>query len=152
MQPAVTEPMIAERTSQMAVIVRRPGPLSEAFIGPQYHEGFACASGWRVEYAALAVADDQLWGSTLTRTEVLAGMRDTETRATYRLLDLLGWVPVDDALADAAGELARTFLPAYRGIVTTDFVIAATAVGNRGRLLTQNIKHFAVIDGLRRAY
>ena len=79
-------------------------------------------------------------------------MRDTETRATYRLLDLLGWVPVDDALADAAGELARTFLPAYRGIVTTDFVIAATAVGNRGRLLTQNIKHFAVIDGLRRAY
>ena len=97
-------------------------------------------------------AGDTLWGSTLTRTEVLAGMREPESRATHQLLDSLRWVPVDEALADAAGDLARAYLPAHRGIDTTDFVIAATVIGLRGRLLTQNIKHFPMLEGLRRAY
>jgi predicted nucleic acid-binding protein len=91
-------------------------------------------------------------GSVLTRTEVRAGMRRAERRRTELLLDQIDWVPVDVGIADAAGEFAAEFLRSHRGVDTTDYVIAATAVSVGGVLWTRNRKHFPMINDLRDPY
>lgn len=48
------------------------------------------------------------------RTEVLVGMRDGEEEATTRALDLLQWLEVNVALADAAGKIGRRYLRCIR--------------------------------------
>jgi len=52
-------------------------------------------------------AERQLWSVTVVRTEVQAGMRKGEERATTALLDALRWQDVTVEIADRAGELAR---------------------------------------------
>lgn len=42
----------------------------------------------------------------IVRTEVLAGMRPREEKATHPLLNQVQWLEVDVELTDAAGDLA----------------------------------------------
>ena len=99
-----------------------------------------------------ARANGPLHASEVTRLEVLAGMRPLEEVATRALLAVLTWHPLDEGVADKAGELGRTWLPGNRGIDAADLAIAATAVLLDARLLTKNVKHFPMFEGLSAPY
>lgn len=101
---------------------------------------------------AAAARGDELWSVTVVRTEVLAGMRRGEERATRSLLDQLRWREVDVELADLAGELARKFLRSHPGVDTPDYLVAAAAQLLGAELKTQNVKHFPMFPGLQPAY
>ncbi|MDR1512109.1 MAG: type II toxin-antitoxin system VapC family toxin [Propionibacteriaceae bacterium] len=93
-----------------------------------------------------------LHASEVTRLEVLAGMRPREESVTRGLLATLTWHPVDDRVAEIAGELGRRWLPSHRGIDSADLAIAATAIMVDAALLTRNIKHFPMFGGLSAPY
>lgn len=93
-----------------------------------------------------------LQASEVTRLEVLAGMRPHEEDDTRGLLSAFIWHPLDEVLAEIAGELGRRWLPSTRGIDSADLAIAATAVALDARLLTRNVKHFPMFEGLRAPY
>jgi predicted nucleic acid-binding protein len=94
----------------------------------------------------------ELWSSVVVRTEVLAGMRKPEERATRQMLGLFRWLDVTAALADRAGELARRYLESHRTIDTVDYLIAASALELDAELKTTNVRHFPMLAGLRPAY
>ncbi len=93
-----------------------------------------------------------LHASEMTRLEILAGMRPSEEPGTRALLSALVWHPVDEAVAEQAGVLGRTWLPSHHTIDGADLAIAATAIRVDARLLTLNVRHFPMFDGLRRPY
>ncbi len=93
-----------------------------------------------------------LHASEVTRLEVLAGMRPPEEAATRALLAALTWHPLDDRVAEVAGDLGRRWLVSNRGIDSGDLAIAATAVLLDAALLTRNIKHFPMFSGLSAPY
>jgi predicted nucleic acid-binding protein len=99
-----------------------------------------------------ALRGDELWAVTVTRTEVLAGMRPRERQATLALLDVLRWQPVTVELADRAGELARRHLRSHPGVDTVDYLIAAGAELLEATLCTLNVKHFPMFPRLERPY
>lgn len=95
---------------------------------------------------------DELWAVTVTRTEILAGMRPRERDATMALLDVLQWQPVTVELADRAGELARRHLRSHPGVDTVDYLIAAGAELLEATLCTLNVKHFPMFPQLEAPY
>jgi len=111
----------------------------------------------RGERAAIAALRDArttgpLHASEVTRLEVLAGMRAHEEAGTRALFRALNWHPVDETLAEIAGELGRDWLPGNRGIDSADLAIAATAVALRAGVLTRNVQHFPMIPNLAAPY
>jgi predicted nucleic acid-binding protein len=95
---------------------------------------------------------DRLWGVVITRAEVLAGMWPAEREATMRLLDLMGWLDIDVDLADEAASLVRQYRTTHQGLQLADCLIAAGVRRLGGVLLTQNVRHFPMFEGLERAY
>jgi hypothetical protein len=93
-----------------------------------------------------------LHASEMTRLEILAGMRRTEEVATRPLFSTIAWHPVDEEVAETAGELGRKWLPSHHTIDGADLAIAATAVLAGARLLTGNVKHFPMFPDLRAPY
>lgn len=89
-----------------------------------------------------------LHASEITRLEVLAGMRAPEEAATRSLLSAFTWHSVDEEIAETSGELGRKWLPGNRGIDAADLAIAATAQTLEAELLTKNVKHFPMFEGL----
>ena len=55
-------------------------------------------------------------------------------------------------VARVGGELARRYRPSFGGIEDVDYLIAATALILEAELLTTNVKHFPMFDGLEPAY
>lgn len=106
-----------------------------------------------VDVLLAAVADgDELWSVSVVRTEILVGVRAGEEAATDRLLDQLRWLAVDNELADAAGRIGRRYLRSHQGVDTVDYLLAAAVEALDARLLTSNVRHFPMIEGLRAAY
>jgi predicted nucleic acid-binding protein len=99
-----------------------------------------------------ARAGHELWSATIVRTEVRAGMRKGEERATEAFLEALRWQDVTVEIADRAGDLARRHLKSHPGVDTVDYVIAATTGALAARLLTLNTKHFPMLPDLEPAY
>lgn len=96
--------------------------------------------------------EDRVWAATPTRTEVAAGLRVGEEAAMAQLFAILTWVDIDVTAADAAGELARQYSRSHSGIDTTDYLIAAAALSIDARLLTLNVRHYPMIEGLTPPY
>lgn len=96
--------------------------------------------------------EDELWSVTIVRTEILAGVRPPERSATLELLRVLRWQDVDATLADRAGELANAWMPAYPGVDTVDYLIAAATELLGAELWTRNVKHFPMFPDLRSPY
>jgi hypothetical protein len=94
----------------------------------------------------------RLVASVLTRVEVLTGMRPGEEAATRRLLALFVWIPVDEAIADRAGELGRQYLRSHPGVDPVDLVIAATVERLGTELWTGNLEHFPMLVQVRDPY
>jgi hypothetical protein len=99
-----------------------------------------------------AIRRGPVYGSVITRAEVLAGMRDAEAAPTLAMLRSLSWLPVDLAIADHAGALAHRHRSAHPTIGLPDYLIAATADLLGLRLLTRNVRHFPMLPRLRPAY
>ena len=90
--------------------------------------------------------------SVASKTELLAGMRETEVARTVRLFGTLTIVPIDDTIATRAGALARHFRSSHPGIGLGDYLIAATAQVLGANLWTQNPRHFPMFEGLEPPY
>ncbi len=95
------------------------------------------------------VNGDEVGASVLTRLELLIGTRKSERRRTDALIAAIRWLPVDDAVADEAGRLARRYSRSHSGIDAVDYCVAATATVHGLTLWTLNVRHFPMIRGLR---
>lgn len=93
-----------------------------------------------------------LHSSEIVKLEVLAGMRPSEEAATRGLLGAFTWHPVDEEVAEIAGELGTNWLPGNQGIDSADLAIAATAIALHARPLTRNVKHFPMFADLSAPY
>ena len=78
--------------------------------------------------------------------------RQAEEEGTRALLSFLVWHPVDAEVAEEAGRLGRAWLPSHGGIDGADLAIAATALVIDARLLTLNVRHFPMFEGMRPPY
>lgn len=90
--------------------------------------------------------------SEMTRIEVLRGVRASERRGVQRMFALITWAPVDEMIANRAGELGRRWRRSHPGIGVPDLAIAATAELREAELATSNLKHFPMFEGLRAPY
>ena len=102
--------------------------------------------------AGRAAEGDELWGVLVTRSELLAGMRSGERRATQALLDSLRWRDVDLELADRAGELARRYRRSDPSVELADYLVAAGVDLLGATLLTLNTRRFPMFPDLELAY
>ncbi len=91
---------------------------------------------------AALVMDGQVGIATITRTEIVEGMREHEREVTMRLLDSLLSYPLDDPIADLAGEYIRRYRAKGITLDKPDAIIGATAVHHGLVLVTYNRKHF----------
>jgi len=101
--------------------------------------------------AALA-RGERVLASEVTRIELLAGMRSHERRQTRALIRSLEWATVDEAVAEAAGDLARKYRRGHPGIGVADYAIAATVTLRKAGLWTLNVRHFPMLPTLEPAY
>jgi predicted nucleic acid-binding protein len=96
--------------------------------------------------------DETLAASEVVRFELVAGVRDDELPALERFFSAVSWVSVGEDVARAAGELARKYRRANSGIDAADYLIAATALLLEAELLTTDVRHFPMLEGLRPPY
>lgn len=86
--------------------------------------------------------------STLTEMELFAGTMpdDREKEIVKELLDKFTIIPVSSVIARKAGVLLRQYK--NMGLAPVDALIAATSMEREAILVTKDVKHFSVIDGL----
>lgn len=84
----------------------------------------------------------QLGIATISRTEVIEGMREHERERTMRLLNSLVCYPLDTPIADLAGEYIRCYRAKGITLDKPDAIIGATAVHHGLVLATYNSRHF----------
>jgi predicted nucleic acid-binding protein len=106
----------------------------------------------RATEALLAVPTVERRVSVLARTEIEGGMRSSERTNVTGLFGGLRLLPVSDAIARRAGELLRTYRRSHSGIDLVDYVIAATAEIHDAPLMTLNVEHFPMFEGLKPAF
>ena len=97
----------------------------------------------------LALFDEKSIGgmiSTLTVMELLSGKsasEDIKRIKIEKLLSLFKTVDVNFAIAEKAGELRRKY-----ATNPIDSIIAARAISSNLKLVTCNISHYQIIEGL----
>jgi hypothetical protein len=84
----------------------------------------------------------ELYVSVISRMEIIQGMKERERESTYELFDTLHAVPVDDAIADLAGEYLGRYRRLGHTLQIPDTLIAATAVVRSLTLVTYDRKGF----------
>lgn len=90
----------------------------------------------------LTPAKHRVHYSVVTRAELFAG--NTATNLSAQLLAPFRELPVDRAVAERAGRVAREF-----GLRLPDAIIAATALEHGFQLSSRNTKDFERVRGLR---
>lgn len=107
---------------------------------------------------ATALIDDLLSSaeavaaSEITRFELLAGARNSEHDELDDFFLALEWVPVTEAIVRRAGTYARSYHRSHSGIGAADYVIAGTASALGIELLTVNVRHFPMFEGIQAPY
>jgi predicted nucleic acid-binding protein len=84
----------------------------------------------------------ELGVATITRVEIVEGMRAHERQDTLRLLDSLISYTLDNAIADLSGEFIRRYRVQGVTLDKPDAIIGATAVRHGLILVTYNSRHF----------
>jgi predicted nucleic acid-binding protein len=98
---------------------------------------------------ALELDHGQLRTTAVTRFELQAGARTArQQRVVQELLAALPALPLDEASADAAGEIRRTLERDGVPIGMGDSLIAGIVLAHGGTLLTRNQRHFSRVPGL----
>ena len=80
--------------------------------------------------------------ATISRVEIVEGMREHEREGTMRLLNSLIPFPLDAAIADLCGEFIRRYRAQGIALDRPDAMIGATAVHHGLCLVTYNPRHF----------
>lgn len=101
---------------------------------------------------SLVEEGETLAASELIRFELLAGVRPREIDALEQFFTSLVWLAVDEEITRTAGSLARKHRKSHSGIDDVDYLIAATAIVVDADLLTTNVRHFPMLEGLRAPY
>jgi predicted nucleic acid-binding protein len=96
--------------------------------------------------------DEPVAASELVRYELTAGVRRSEVDLVERFFELLAWVPVDEEISRGAGALFREYSASHPGLGDVDYLIASTVVVLAADLLTTNVRHFPMFDGLAPPY
>ncbi len=94
----------------------------------------------------------RIGASEVVRFELLAGVRQAEIADLEDFCATLVWFPVNTDVARLGGALARRYRPSHDGIEDVDYLIAATALLLDAELLTTNVPHFPMLEGLAPAY
>lgn len=123
--------------------------LLDTTVAVDHLRGFEPAVGL---LKRLVEDEEAIFASEVVRFELLAGVRDDELEALEAFLSALTWVPLDEGVARTAGMLARAHRKAHSGIDDVDYLIAATAIVLDAELLTTNVRHFPMLEGLRPPY
>jgi len=90
--------------------------------------------------------------STISVAELFQGVRDGREREILsEALSALTVLPVTAAIAETAGLYRREYRDAC-GCGLADCIIAATASHHRLPLVTRNVRHFAMLDEVRRPW
>jgi predicted nucleic acid-binding protein len=100
----------------------------------------------------LSARRERIVASEVVRFELHAGVREVEAAVVDAFCSTLTWSPVDARIARLGGELARQYRAAYSGIDDVDYLIAATTLVLDADLLTTNVPHFPMLEGLEPAY
>jgi hypothetical protein len=100
----------------------------------------------------LVDGEEAIVASEIVRFELLAGVREQARAVLESFCSVLSWLPVDEEVARLGGELARHYRRAFPGIDDPDYLIAATALLLDAELLTTNVRHFPMLEGLEPAY
>lgn len=96
--------------------------------------------------------EEMLAASEIVRFELLAGVREEEVDALEAFCASLSWISVDETVSRTAGLLARKHRKAHGGIDDADSLVAATALVLDAELLTTNVRHFPMLEGLEPPY
>jgi predicted nucleic acid-binding protein len=86
--------------------------------------------------------DGQLGAAAISRTEVIAGMREHDQAMTLHFRDALACYPLEVAVVDRAGHLIRRYRSQSVTLDMPDAAIAATALHYDLVLLTYNARHY----------
>jgi len=89
--------------------------------------------------------------SSISITELYAGMRPHERTEMAAFLSLFEIIPIDSELARAAGLLKRDYFPSH-GVGIADAIIAATAQQHAAELVTLNTRHYPMFPNLSPPY
>lgn len=90
--------------------------------------------------------------TVISRFELLSGAKNAKQLARLRqLLEVVPSLALDDAAADAAGEIRRSLERSGNSIGMADSLIAGIVTSNHGTLLTRNRRHFERVPGIRLA-
>jgi predicted nucleic acid-binding protein len=84
--------------------------------------------------------------SAITEVELLSGRKSNtleQRRKIHRLLGIMHRVHLDRRVAEEAGKLRRIYQ-----ITLPDAIIAASAIVKNAALVTRNVAHYNMIDGL----
>ena len=100
----------------------------------------------------LISAGEAVVASEVTRFELLAGVRTSELEALEAFFSAMAWAPIDEQISRVAGTLAHRLRRSNSGIDDADYLIGATAMVLDVDLLTTNVRHFPMIEGLRPPY
>ncbi len=87
--------------------------------------------------------------STVTEMELFAGrsIRNKESRqVAEKLLTLFTIIPVNSSIALRAGILLQYYR--HQGLTPIDAIIAGTAQEHEASLVTRNVKHFRMVEGI----
>lgn len=90
--------------------------------------------------------------SELTRFELLAGVRPDEQTDLETFFLVVDWVPVTEDIVRRASTYARSYRRSHSGIAAVDYLIAGTAATLDTSLLTTNVRHFPMFEGLQAPY
>jgi predicted nucleic acid-binding protein len=97
---------------------------------------------------SLVEEGETIAASEVVRFELLAGVRSSEMDALEQFFTSLVWLTVDEDITRTAGSLARKHRKSHSGIDDIDYLIAATAIVADADLLTTNVRHFPMCEGL----
>jgi len=100
----------------------------------------------------LLAEGEELASSELVRFELLAGTRPPEQAALDAFQAALVWLPVTEAIARLAADLARRLRASGASTDATDYLLAATAMVTGAELLTLDAGHFPMFPGLAAPY
>ena len=94
---------------------------------------------------------DDIKLSSISITELYAGVRPHERTGMEAFLSLFEIVSIDSELARVAGLLKQTYFPSH-GLRIADAIVAATAQQLSADLVTLNIRHYPMFPNLSPPY
>lgn len=91
-------------------------------------------------------ATRRVYYSAVTKKELLSkpGLRESERGAILTLLKRFRQIRIDSRVARTYSDLRSS----HTSMAQADALVAATALARKLPLLTQNVRHFAQIEGL----